>query len=298
MANTKISQLPLYTGSTLEGYMVFNNSGETTTYKYKLPVDLGAGGGGSSPFEFLSPTSTSVKLSGTTVPSAADTSVNSMFIGNMNTAFVGPASYSFSIGNNNAPQTLTSYPGSYAYQFGSDNGVRGNGAYNAQFGQGNSTNANGWCYQFGQYNNAENGQNQCMFGGANDVSNSYTSVFGYGNVLRNQYSMIVGLSNSSTQSGGDSPVRFIHGYNNNIDGTSRYNTIMAGNSNTISSKNYVVMLGTSGRTADTQFCTFVENLKIFNYTNLDFVDDAAAAAGGVVLGQIYHTSGTLKVRIV
>jgi hypothetical protein len=33
MANTKINQLPLYTGDTTGAYLVMNNSGETTTYK-------------------------------------------------------------------------------------------------------------------------------------------------------------------------------------------------------------------------------------------------------------------------
>jgi len=33
MANTKINQLPLYTGDTTGTYLVMNNSGETTTYK-------------------------------------------------------------------------------------------------------------------------------------------------------------------------------------------------------------------------------------------------------------------------
>ncbi len=30
---------------------------------------------------------------------------------------------------------------------------------------------------------------------------------------------------------------------------------------------------------------------------LDFVDDAAAAAGGVVIGQLYHNSGALRIRL-
>jgi hypothetical protein len=42
----------------------------------------------------------------------------------------------------------------------------------------------------------------------------------------------------------------------------------------------------------------VENLVVFNYAGLNFADDTAAAAGGVVLGQIYHTGGLMKIRIV
>jgi len=38
-------------------------------------------------------------------------------------------------------------------------------------------------------------------------------------------------------------------------------------------------------------------LSIIN-TTLDFSDDAAASVGGVVLGGLYHTSGTVKIRLV
>ena len=58
------------------------------------------------------------------------------------------------------------------------------------------------------------------------------------------------------------------------------------------------MVGTTGRTATKSNATFVENLVVFNYAGLNFADDTAAAAGGVVLGQVYHTGGVLKIRIV
>jgi hypothetical protein len=74
--------------------------------------------------------------------------------------------------------------------------------------------------------------------------------------------------------------------------------IIGGINNTISGKTNVVMVGTSGRTATRNDATFVENLVVFNYAGLNFADDTAAAAGGVVLGQVYHTGGVLKIRIV
>lgn len=43
--------------------------------------------------------------------------------------------------------------------------------------------------------------------------------------------------------------------------------------------------------------TTTKTLVISDYANLNFADDAAAAAGGVELGGIYHTSGVLKIRI-
>ena len=44
--------------------------------------------------------------------------------------------------------------------------------------------------------------------------------------------------------------------------------------------------------------TTVNQLALINYAGLDFADDTAAAAGGVPLGGIYHTTGVLKIRIV
>jgi len=57
------------------------------------------------------------------------------------------------------------------------------------------------------------------------------------------------------------------------------------------------MLSCSGRTATRDTATFVENLVVFNYANLDFANDGAAASGGVVLGQVYHNNGALRIRI-
>ena len=44
MANTKISELPLYTGNTTGAYLVMNNSGQTTTYKVTRESIIGASG--------------------------------------------------------------------------------------------------------------------------------------------------------------------------------------------------------------------------------------------------------------
>lgn len=292
MANTRISQLPEYTGSTTNGYMVFNNSGETTTYKYKLPIDLG---NSSSPVQFLGAGSSSIKISGTTIPSTANSSVNSAFIGNTSSGFLGQASYSLIVGNNNVPQSLN-YSGAYAYQFGQDNTIRGGGSFNLQVGNSNATNANGNSVQFGNANNAENGQYQYMLGSGNDVDRSYVLAIGLSNVIRNSYTYVYGRSNQSLRTSNEE-YRFILGEANTIQGTSTHGSILNGSGNTINNLNNVVMLGTSGRTADVAYCTYVENLKIFNYSNLNYADDTAAAAGGVVLGQLYHNNGAVRVRI-
>jgi hypothetical protein len=121
-------------------------------------------------------------------------------------------------------------------------------------------------------------------------------------------SFVVGGNNNSIGTGeafilGGSNSQITGGGNNEIIG-SRESVITGGNDvsliNTIGSNSgsydRVVMLGTSGRTSTTSSATFVENLVIFNYANLDYANDAAAAAGGVVLGQVYHNNGALRIR--
>lgn len=50
-------------------------------------------------------------------------------------------------------------------------------------------------------------------------------------------------------------------------------------------------------TASTADTVTIKRLQMLDYASLSFADDAAAAAGGVPLGGVYHTSGALKIRI-
>jgi hypothetical protein len=77
------------------------------------------------------------------------------------------------------------------------------------------------------------------------------------------------------------------GEGNTFNSTGKYNNMFNGSGNTIGgSYSGVSMLSCFGRTATRNNATFVENLVIFNYSNLNYADDTAAAAGGVVLGQV------------
>lgn len=38
--------------------------------------------------------------------------------------------------------------------------------------------------------------------------------------------------------------------------------------------------------------------ELLNLVAKDFINDAAASAGGVAVGELYHTSGALKIRLV
>ena len=57
-----------------------------------------------------------------------------------------------------------------------------------------------------------------------------------------------------------------------------------------------VALGSSV-TAATANTVTIKKLQMLDYATLDYADDTAAAAGGIPLGGVYHTSGALKIRI-
>jgi hypothetical protein len=118
-------------------------------------------------------------------------------------------------------------------------------------------------------------------GNGNQNNQGYRSiVFGnLNNIASGNYNTIIGNNHSI------------------LDGN--YNSILGGDNNTISgTTSGATMVGCSNKSATRNDATFVENLVVFNYAGLNFADDTAAAAGGVVLGQIYHTGGTMKIRIV
>ena len=57
-----------------------------------------------------------------------------------------------------------------------------------------------------------------------------------------------------------------------------------------------VALG-AGVTASTADTVTIKKLQMLDYATLDYADDTAAAAAGIPLGGVYHTSGALKIRI-
>jgi hypothetical protein len=57
MANLKISQLPEYTGNTYNGYVIWNDSGETTTYKTRYQPQFIKGDASQSLVPYYFPTS-------------------------------------------------------------------------------------------------------------------------------------------------------------------------------------------------------------------------------------------------
>ena len=131
----------------------------------------------------------------------------------------------------------------------------------------------------------------------NNAQNQATIIGGETNTASSAYGGMFGGTGNAVSSGAYSAI--YNSQNSTINSSGTRNALLSTNNSTITgSQQNAVMIGTSGRTATTDYATFVENLVIFNYSALNFADDTAAAAGGVVLGQVYHNAGALRIRIV
>ena len=86
------------------------------------------------------------------------------------------------------------------------------------------------------------------------------------------------------------------GTNVDIQGPNTNDKIAIGNAAVVTDDNGAVALG-AGVTASTANTVTIKKLQMLDYASLSFADDTAAAAGGIPLGGVYHTSGALKIRI-
>lgn len=82
-----------------------------------------------------------------------------------------------------------------------------------------------------------------------------------------------------------------------ITGTGTNNKIAIGNGASVQNVTGGVAIG-QGVICSTANTVTIKRLQMLDYATLDFADDTAAAAGGIPLGGVYHTSGALKIRIV
>jgi len=278
MANTKISQLPEYTGNTYNGYVIWNDSGETTTYKIKETNSF------VNRLEIFR--------------NVGDTNNISNELGVI------------IIGKNN-----TSSQDKYNLILGEDNNVNGVGAPGSTgsvvSGLGNTIGTFGYgSLVFGGYNNIQApgnfvfGNNGSVSGSGNLSRGEQNNITGGVNVawgdyitINCNYAQSFGLNNDITTT---TAYQGIYGGENNlISSTGGFNYMLGGKGNTISgSTSGSTLIGLNNYTAPVRNdAIYGQNLVLTNYAGLDFADDTAAAAGGVVLGQIYHTSGALKIRV-
>jgi hypothetical protein len=346
MANTKISQLPSYTGTAADlRWFVMNNSGETETYKYS-GYSSGVRPGSMNNTSFVS----------IYYPVNSVSSIYSGILG-------GEANSITSTDGNGRNTIIGGYGNSITYTHTST--VIG----------GYSNTGNGYFggVILGRYNTCGGGVNSCIFGGESNITGNGGGIFGAyvsktscanesavnlfgtygaristnggtgvgifggninyyhaGSSIASAFSQsaggifggwnnLIGDSRADTGTGSaivpiilggsgntiystvstyqNEAVSILGGVNNGISGATN-STILQGSGSTVTSgSTHVVMLGTKNRTNTRSDATFVENLVVFNYAALDFNNDASAAAGGVVLGQVYHNNGSLRIRI-
>lgn len=245
MANTKISQLPSYTGTAADlRWFVMNNSGETTTYKYS---------GYTSPYRWNNSTSAVTEVNNT-----KSSTFNARGLTNTETA----GSFSnFVIGKGNT----TGSAGMFMFVFGDDNTTTAGGGLGTADA----------IVNFGRANQilGASTHTSFVFGRGCIASAPRTFIFGEDTQAAGSDSIAMGRQNyanvyESTSIGGSfnritnsSQSSIFGGTNNTISSTSPFNSIFGGYNNTIgSSTTYAAMIGCSGRTASASNTTYVENI--------------------------------------
>ena len=202
----------------------------------------------------------------------------------------------FVIGYNNISNYSNTGIGNIGSFIFGQNNTSNSGRWNTIFGWSNSVEGNG-SQAFGDGHSVYGTNSTCLGSTNQTFGTGYALAGGYGcNIVGGDFNFSYGYNND--MSGGGNQNAILGGTNNTITSTQNANTIIGGVGNSITGGTRQVMLGCSGRTATTSSATFVENLVVFNYAALDFNNDTAAAAGGVVLGQVYHNAGALRIRIV
>jgi hypothetical protein len=263
MANTKISQLPLYSGTAADlRWFVMNNSGETETFKFS---------GYTSPYKSNTSTNNSNNIYDTTDVSGFFSSI----IGGTGNTITTTGVANNIIGGFSNDILTDYYETSYASIIGGQNNTISklmNGSGVIVGGSSNTINAKGESVILGGFGNTM-GSYQCIIGGyqCSMPEGSNQSIL-YGNqstMYDCNFSILVGQNSTSNNSNHSTN---LGGLQNSITNASK-SAIIGGNNNTITGGTNVIMLGTSGRTADATYTTYVENLRVFrqaqygNYNN-------------------------------
>ena len=126
--------------------------------------------------------------------------------------------------------------------------------------------------------------------------NKMTDDAGTGNG-KTAYGLILGGRDNLVKSSTESVRPTIINSDSSILSGTTGSTVIGGSSVLVEGKTNTHVIGLNTYTAQTDNIVVVPNLEIPNYASLDFADDTAAAAGGVVLGQVYHNNGALRIRI-
>jgi len=189
----------------------------------------------------------------------------------------------------------SSLAGNVVIQQGRINAVGLRGCAIIQADQGDINSGQGSIMMGGYFNNMSGDFNLMSSCNAySDINGSYNASISNGNQcdINGSGNIMVGIRAGTNIIGNDNAK--IAGYNGNITGNN--SGTFVGSGNTITHDRSVI-LGGSGLSSNYDDEVQVPNLTIANYASLNYADDTAAAAGGILLGQVYHNAGALRIRI-
>jgi len=326
MANKTIAQLPLQTGITDNDLLAIVDSGETTTSRIKVSTLLDGVGGAfqtgdatDSIVPAYSPTSRGVAANTTYVDKLnvnltnaldIDNGVNnsSVTIGGYGTRTISGAGLgSAFVGGRNAQ--ISGNANFAAGQFGSSIAGENNGMVG---GRGNFITAGEYSFLGGGRSNVTSSLYNGILGGqSNNVSATHSAIAGgiscnisgvqsviaggNANIIQGNYNFIGGgAANDITGNGQYSVI--LGGNVNEVQTGAAFSVLVGGTSNITNHYRSVVVGGTGLSTAQNDEVV-VPDLRFPNYASMNFANDTAAAAAGVLLGQVYHNAGDLRIRI-
>lgn len=290
MANTKISALPTWSGTAADlRFFVMNNSGNTETFKFSGYTSQLIPGPGTNSYRTINSGAANV-----------NSPAEDIIIGNG--AKTSSGAGGIAIGKNATAGGIIRK----AVAIGQDVSATGTGII---VGYDGSANGDGAC-AFGILNTASaesstavgvlavcSGVHAVAIGRDVNATGLRSIAIAPNTTVSRENSCAVGGNAHSVSNGKRQSI--FGGVSNTISSSNELNTILGGNGNTIgSTTSGSTIIGHTSYTATRNDAVFVQNLVVTNYSNLNYVDDTAAAAGGVVLGQVYHNAGALRIRVV
>ena len=290
MANTKINQLPLYTGDTTGTYLVMNNSGETTTYKVTKENLVGITGSVNH-VAYYKDSKTLGSLDNFHVVGGVNGGFNTFGLGTDAYTSYSPERLIVDGGNYNIATFQTSQQNSYAEvnikNFGSGSGastdlVIWNDASTESSSYVdlgiNSSNYSAGFVGFGGDGYLINAANDMYIGSTTTGNHGHVHIFG-GSMWN---SSSISIYNDGTIGFGtdwlDNTASTIPstGYTYEFSGSVKLDNDLKVDGK-ITNNSYVVLSQVSG--------------------SLNFVNDAAAASGGVPLGGLYRNGNFVMIRL-
>jgi len=208
--------------------------------------------------------------------------------------------------------TISGSGSAYAQIYGSNSTISRNGTRSAILGESNTIDNSGYSTAIGVGNNIEDEGNAVAIGRSNSLKNGYSVAIGKSNTGSTvsssiEYLYLIGENNDI--SGGTSRTAMI-GYelvgipaSTDVRGviTGAYNDVSA----TVQSQGETAFMVGAGYASSSVNAIHVTNKTATAASQVvldetvakNYADDTAAGAAGVPIGGLYHTSGTLKIRL-